>query len=516
MIDKKNNAVEKVENIANKYKKQEQKNADSRIKIARLKMQEKELKNQVNDNKQNEKTKKRIKGQIKNEKQKLKSANGKKKSGLIYAVVSLGIATLVLASVLTFNFLMPSKSDKALESEYRKSFYDTAEQVDNIDLNMSKIIVSKDRSAVQTYLTDLAINSELCERDLQSLPLEDESKFYTTKLINQIGDYAKYLNKKLAYEQDITEQDLALLKQLYKSNLALKDSLQKTISQMDDDFSFISMNKENAENIVLQNFDELQNLSENFPELIYDGPFSDGLNDREIKGLSKNEIDDAKAKENFISIFNEYNLKNVREEGALDSQIECYNFTSEVNGLPLFAEISKRDGKLLMFSYAGSCEKVNYTDEDAVNSALNFIDKNGIKDLKAVWINLANNVYTINFAGVLEDAIVYSDMVKVRVCAETNMVIGYDATAYYLNHTDRETYTISVSENEALKKVSSNIDVKSTRLAIIPIGKSSEKICYEFAGEYDGTTYYVYIDANTGKQVEMFKVIESTEGQLLM
>ena len=66
------------------------------------------------------------------------------------------------------------------------------------------------------------------------------------------------------------------------------------------------------------------------------------------------------------------------------------------------------------------------------------------------------------------------------------------------------------------KKVSSNIELKSCRLALVPIGTSSEKLCYEFSGEYDGSTYYIYIDAITGRQVEMFKVIESTEGTLLI
>ena len=54
------------------------------------------------------------------------------------------------------------------------------------------------------------------------------------------------------------------------------------------------------------------------------------------------------------------------------------------------------------------------------------------------------------------------------------------------------------------------------RLAVVPIGQTSEKLCYEIAGLYDGSTFYVYIDAISGKQVEMFKVIESTEGTLLM
>ena len=53
-------------------------------------------------------------------------------------------------------------------------------------------------------------------------------------------------------------------------------------------------------------------------------------------------------------------------------------------------------------------------------------------------------------------------------------------------------------------------------LAVVPIGSESEKLCYEFSGRYDGTLFYVYIDAKFGKQVEMFKVIDSNEGELLI
>ena len=50
----------------------------------------------------------------------------------------------------------------------------------------------------------------------------------------------------------------------------------------------------------------------------------------------------------------------------------------------------------------------------------------------------------------------------------------------------------------------------------MPVGDSAEKLCYEFSGELNGDTYYVYIDAISGRQVEMFKVIDSEEGSLLM
>ena len=169
-----------------------------------------------------------------------------------------------------------------------------------------------------------------------------------------------------------------------------------------------------------------------------------------------------------------------------------------------------------MYSYAGSCNEVRCDREQATLVAEKFLTDLGIKDMKPVWINLSNNLYTINFAYEKWGVIVYSDLIKVRVCAETEMVIGFEASTYYTNHTDRVIDKPTLSEKQAKSKISENISVDSVRLAVVPIGTKSEKLCYEIAGEYDGSTYYVYIDAISGRQVEMFKVIESTEGTLLM
>ena len=436
--------------------------------------------------------------------------------GFIAAIITLSIATLVLASALTVTFLMPSTGDGLLESTYQKSFFDTVEQVDNIDLNLSKVLASRDNGAMQKYLVDTAINSELAENDLQQLPLSDESKFYTTKLINQIGDFAKYLNNKLIDGESLTEQDYLSLKQLYKGNLELKDALQKTIGEMGADYSFSSMIDGGAGNVVISNFNDLQNLSVEYPELIYDGPFSDGQAEREIKGLKGSEISMEDAKANFKKIFKRYLLKSVLSVGETESSIACYNFQAEVNGDILYAQISKKGGELITFSYAGSCRSTEIEQETAVKKAEEFLKNIGIDGVMPVWINLSNNVYTINFASTKNDVIIYADLIKVRVCAETAMVIGIEAKSYFTNHVDRNIDAPKISENTAKENLSADIEIESIRLALVPIGLKSEKLCYEFSGEIDGATYYVYIDATNGKQVEMFKVIESSDGTLLM
>lgn len=436
--------------------------------------------------------------------------------GWLAAVISLGIATLVLASALTFTFLMPSAEDNMLEATYKKSFYDTVEQVDNIDLNLSKALATIDSGALQRYLVDTAINSELAENDVQQLPLHDESKHYTTKLINQIGDFSKYLNNKIINGESLSEGDYATLSSLYQANRTLKDSLNKMMTSMGNDYAFSSMIDGGKSDIIIEGFSQLQNLSVQYPELIYDGPFSDGLSEREVKGLKGAQIDQAQAREKFVKIFADYNVKDVKNVGETTANFECFNVEGVINGDLALAQFSKNGGHLVMFAYAGSCNEVRCNEDQAIAVAKEFLSSLGIENMQPVWINLSNNLYTINFAYEQDGIVIYSDLIKIRVCAETQMVIGFEATTYYTNHTERVIDKPALTEKQAKSKISNSISVDSVRLAVVPIGTKSEKLCYEIAGEYDGSTYYVYIDAISGKQVEMFKVIESTEGTLLM
>ncbi len=556
MEEQKNNAVEKVENIIAEKKgktinnnmkmdknsislakkeRHERYMANRRIELAKIKAEKKSEREKAKALALREKMRKKTelqlkKQEIKEQRQKSKQERmmekekGRQKrkndnrgfGGWLAAVITLSVATLVLASVLTFTFLMPTESDGMLEGAFKKSFYDTVEQVDNIDLNLSKILATSDKGAIQKYLVDTAINSELAENDLQQLPLQDESKFYTTKLINQIGDYAKYLNNKLVDGKGLNESDVNNIEKLYRANRTLKSALADMVEGMGDDFSFKTVMNGGAGNLIIGGFNDLQNLSVEYPELIYDGPFSDGQNNRELKGLKGASITFDQARDEFEKIFSEYSLEDVMEDGETLGTIECYNLSAMVKGENLYAQISKVGGKLVMFSYAGSCNDTVIGEDKAVEKGEEFLKGLGITGMKAVWINLTGNVYTINYALEQGGVIVYPDMIKVRVCAETSMVIGIEASAYYTNHTNRLINTPTLSESQAREKVSKSVSIKNSRLALVPYGNSAERLCYEFHGEYDGSTYYVYIDAINGAQVEMFKVVEGTEGTLLM
>ena len=521
MVEKKNNALEKVQGVIDRKMTKEQERAHKKAERQKQMLACRRERERKRNEKLRVKNKRVEDRREQAELKSVKSEKGNKKQrknnlGFVSAIVSLSVATLVLASVLTYTLMMPSKADKALDATYSRYFYDTVEQVENIDINLSKALSSKDTGAMQKYLIDTAIESELAENDLQSLPLKDESKYYTTKLINQIGDYAKYLNNKLIDGEPITEEDYASLRRLYEANVTFKQALQSMIENMGDDYSFKEMASGGNDKLV-EGFNELQNISVDYPELIYDGPFSDGLDRREIKGLKGNEVDEIDAKVIFNKTFDDYDLDKVKCVGETAEGIKCYNFQGEnKDGEILYAEISKIGGKVVMFTIAGSCEKVNIDRADAEKVATDFLEKLGITDMKAVWTNLENNVYTFNFAYEQDGIICYADLIKVRVCADSGRALGIEATSYYTNHQVREISNCKLLETEAREKVSSDIIIETARKVIVPIGVNGEKTCYEFSGRTSDSTFYVYIDANTGKQVEMFKVVQGTEGELLM
>ena len=508
---------------AKKAEREKQKASENRERNRRkalLKEKKAEKRAQKEERKHNLKARKlENKNARKTEKSKSKQKNKQRKRGYggwLAAVISLAITSLALLSALTYTVISSPSVNGELESIYRKSFLSTIEQVENIDLNLSKALQTKDEGALGGYLADVMINSEIAENEFSNLPISEQNREYASKIINQVGDFSKYLNKKILRGEEISEEDIDNLAILYAHNKTLKEYLTRAQSNMGEGYKFSDLKEIDETDALLSGLNELNNLSSSYPELIYDGPFSDGVDRVEVKGLKGQELSFSEAKDVFVNTFGFLGLSDVKEMGELNSTIPCYNFSGLVTGEELYAQISKVGGEIVTFSYAGSCKEVNYQNGEVIEKGAEFLKGLGYENMKDVWINLNNNVYTINFVYEDNGVLVYPDMVKVRVCAETGNVIGLEASSYFTNHTERTIEEAKVNSKSAKANISDGLEVSAVRKVIVPYGNSSEKLCYEFCGEIGEDVYFVYIDALTGKQIEMFKVINSEQGQLLI
>ena len=544
--DNKNSAISKTENIANENEnisalydaevnerelkaerkrldklnalklKQEKKIAKSKLikERKRLKQEEKENKALLKREKAEELRREKL------QKQTNRAVNGKNKGygGWLAAVISLGVATLILGGLLTYVVFSPVDDYMNYSAQEERNFYDLVGYVDGIDNNLSKVIVSNDDTFKQELLQEVRLQSNMASESLSNLSIHDEEKYYTVKFINQVGDYSHYLSKKLNNGEKLTQKDYEVLTNMYEINKNLKNELNGLTSNIDENFNFSSIYEDKKDNLIISKFTDLESVASEYPHMIYDGAFSDGTeNDKALALKGLKEIKKIEAEEIFKKVFASYGVKNVELTGETnDKVIKTYNFDADLqDGTVISATISKVGGKVINFNNFREAEEVKYTENDCLTIAEKFIKSLGIEGMKAVWTTEGASIDTFNFAYVKNGVVCYPDLIKVNVCRERGIVCSMEAKSYYLNHVNRDIEKATISEAQAKENVSNKIEIETSRLAVIP-KNDAEILAYEFTGKYNDETYYVYISAKTGKEIDIFKVVKTTEGNLIV
>ena len=106
-------------------------------------------------------------------------------------------------------------------------------------------------------------------------------------------------------------------------------------------------------------------------------------------------------------------------------------------------------------------------------------------------------------------------MIKAKVSLDTGSIIGWEALSYSQNHLDRNDFAFEISEQQARQMVDGSLTILSIKKCIVPVEYGSEQLCYEYKCSYNSYTYYVYISGKTGLEVEILRVIKTSNGDML-
>lgn len=109
---------------------------------------------------------------------------------------------------------------------------------------------------------------------------------------------------------------------------------------------------------------------------------------------------------------------------------------------------------------------------------------------------------------------IYPDKVRLMIALDNGQLIGLDATPYYAFHHTR-TYPTKITMNQAVQKLRPNFKVLESRLAVIAKSGNQEVYCYEFRGRYQGEEYLIYLNASTGAEEKIQRIIKTPRGEYL-
>ncbi|MDE6399144.1 MAG: germination protein YpeB [Clostridiales bacterium] len=260
-----------------------------------------------------------------------------------------------------------------------------------------------------------------------------------------------------------------------------------------------------------------ENITHNsieYPELIYDGPFSDGRKDEEYRyftGAASVTLEEAK--NIAIAALPDFGVKTVTSAGKSENE-PLYELTLSGDKGEAYCSVSEHGGKVVNLTVSRELGNIVLGEESAKACAVGIAERLGY-DVQPVWYLASGGVAYVNLAPVIDDVVLYTDLVKVKVALDNGDVLGVEAKNYCLNHCDRN---VKLTMNRAAipQMLDSRLQVRSVRGALIPLENGTSHLCYEVASEYKGIEYFVYLDAATGETVKIMRTVDSEQGTLVM
>ena len=435
---------------------------------------------------------------------------------LIVFTIVLGVMAVVFSVLYAIQMKELSDKSVSLEKVYQRTFYDLVDSVNNTETKLSKLLVTTDGNYANNLLQEINDNLTNAEVQLSYLPISMNGIPETTKFINQLGGYTKTLAKNTKNGTKLSTEEKTKLRELYNSIYGIKINLNKVSNNLNKGYiisSNIDAGKEDY-NQFTKDMQQIKAIDQDYPSMIYDGPFSESTLNKEIKGLNFEVISKEEAENKLKQIYE--NASKVEFAAETNGKFETFDFNVETNNNKLYVQLTKKGGKLLTVSSIKDSEKEKISTEKAIEIAKEFVKKLEIENMESVWFDKVESDIYVNLAPVINNVIIYPDLIKVKVDLATGNIIGYEATSYYTNHTSRKIGSATVAKSAAQKLIDEKYSVEHIKLALSPIDYVGEVLTYEFKCGYQGATYYIYINAQNGTLENILKVIQTNDGSKLM
>jgi len=407
---------------------------------------------------------------------------------------------------------------------YQKSFYELVGNVNNVETRLGKLMVSGDRGQHMMLLSEICRQSDAAMADLAQLPISHTALMETSKYLNQLSDYSYYLSKKVSGGKTLSVEEMDNLQKLHENAARLGEELnglERNIQK--GGFGWVELSRKGrssfhdaAEDIVTEQFIEIERNSIDYPALIYDGPFSEALKDQEKVEIEGPVITQKQAEDIAADFVGRDRVKQVSNASQGRGDIDTWGVYIETNddSGPIYLSVTKKGGLVLNMISEQAPKETKLSLEQAKDRALKFLKQKGYPDMAPTYQQFYDGVTVINFAYQQNDIIIYPDLIKVKISLKDGSVLGFEARNFIISHKERDLDEPKLTMEEARKLVSPNLNVTSERLAVIPTETRKERLCYEFKGTSQGKNYIVYIDANTGEEASILQVIDTDNGSL--
>ena len=402
--------------------------------------------------------------------------------------LALGVAAVTLLVALNAQMRRAASAELALTESTLHAVSESSEALETLTLSLEKALVSASPAQCAALFTDAALSADRARRSLTELPDAQ----------GQRGAVAAFLS------------GLSTQIQTHLTTLASGG----TLSDADKEALAASLNDvrllQNEVALGMQGLISGENLAEALPATdVTLRPTAQELT--RYKALPSEEIGSGRAMQLAKEFVGEERVVSVAHAPDTSGALPTFGVTIQTQDVQLNLEVTRQGGKVLLMVPETADFPVLKTPEDCAAAALAFLESRGFPHMEALYYQVYDGLCVPTCAYVEQDVIVWADRVLVQVRMDTAEVVGVESRSYWQNHTPRKLQSPLLNEAEARTFLSSGVTVQSARLCLLPAG-TQERMCWQFTVDWNDETYVSYIDAFTGAELLLEKVIRLEMG----
>lgn len=412
------------------------------------------------------------------------------------------------------------KYKKQIDLANENALISLCEYMDSIETALTKCQYASSSETLGALTSTVQRGAAGAKESLSSLSAGDTELYNTYKFLSQVGEFTASLNKKAASGGEITKEEREVIKTLsgFAARLSLQFEYMSALLSADyfsfDEISDALIRTDTASEQTVSyagSIADTEMTFEDYPSLIYDGPFSDNILSKESELLeSFGEISSDEAKE-IAAVVLGTDEKYLVEEEDTGGRLAAYCFRTDTYSI----SVTKKGGFPLEMLSDIEAGEVKLTQADATEKAVLFLNGLGYFDMVSTYAADEDGICTVNFAYKQGSFICYPDLIKVSVSLTDGKITGFEASDYLMNHTERDIPPFALTPDEAMENIPSALRVTKISAAVIPTKSASERYTYELLCEdTDGQHILIYKDITTGEEADILILLYSDNGTL--
>ena len=418
------------------------------------------------------------------------------------------------------------------ENNNHRALIDFSSHLDQLETDMAKGNVASNPTQKILYLSQISSKSDAALKDFAQIPAEQVGLSYIGQFLVQAGEFSRTLTQRIAAGGQLSAQEDKTLNDWHEQLMPINQKVQDLIVRMDTEnlvwtdpaptlrqrlgFGGTKIAEAAADGSeipaksVRSGLDQLDASLQKLPPFTYTGEFATRVVPKPL-GLPTGTVTQDQAQVIAQEFLSKIGYNNSTPVFSANSQGLLGGYTW--NYKEAYLDVSQQGGVVTFYRDQRSIEPRKLSQEDATAKA------------KAVMISLGwqlvltssedfGSYVQYDFVAEKEGVRIYPDKVRLMIALDNGQLVGFDSVPYYSFHQARN-FPPKITMEQAVKKLRPNFQVTEKRLAVIAKSGNQDVYCYEFRGKYQGEEYLLYLDAATGAEEKIQRILKTPRGEFI-